>query len=294
MLSDGFALLAPASGGEKRRVIELDRDANRVETRALDWDIPMRIVGTSVGIGLGWQDGRKLKLYILAPDGKPGDVSTWGKNVRQMCDGAATNEHRFGIGWLESDNRVWFVHGPVHRLASDVIEALPAAEPASVTWCGIASAEKNVALLWRDGSRLLMNFCTAKKCTSLVVRVPLDTKDKLLGYGCLRDSCLFAARDKNGNTKLHRVTERGKTIVKTLENATADTGVSVTGVGTGAFAIAYKAKDGQMTIHRITSELGFTNTWHFNDATTTPSLAWADGRLLVTYAPDKAHVLGVR
>ncbi len=293
MLADGFAaLVCPRDGHDSRRVVEYERDGERREEAPLRLDRgDVRLVGTRVGAAVGWQDGKRFKLAILDHDGNPDDTSTWGKNVRQLCDGAASNEYRFGVGWLESDGRVWFVHGPVgdRTLAFDAVMAADAAATAP-SWCGIASAEQNVALLWRDGARLLMNFCTAKKCTTLVVKVPIESKDTLLGYGCVRDACLFATRDKAGTTKLTRVTERGKSIVKTLEHATAETPVAIVGAGQGAFAVSYLAKDGLATIHRVTTELTFTHGWHFNEDGP-GKLAYAEGKLFAVFPSGHAHVV---
>ena len=296
VLSDGFAvLIGPRDVHDSRRVIELDRDGAKQDEMPLRLEREVRLVGTRSGAAVGWQDGKKLKFGSLDSDGNPDDISTWGKNVRQLCDGAASNEHRFAVGWLESDGRVWFVHGPMARIAA--LDAIVAdAGPAKATWCGIASAEQNVALLWREGSRLLMNFCTRKRCTDIVVKVPVGSNDALLGYGCVRDSCLFATRDKHGTTKLLRVTAEGRAIVRTLENATTETPVSIVGAGTRAFAIAYMAKDGLATINRVTVDGAFANVWHFENTRHVPTLAWAGDRLLCALQSEHAgyadyHVL---
>lgn len=284
VLADGFAVLAD------RRMIELDRKGRVQHETTLRLDRrDVRFVGTRAGSAVGWQDGKQVKLAILDADGNPDDVSSWGKRVQKLCDGAATNEHRFGVGWLEADGRVWFVHGPLDRMTVASLVEPPAAK---ASWCGIASAEQNVALLWREGSRLLMNFCTRKQCTSLVVKVPIDTRDALLGYGCVRDSCLFATRDKHGTTKLHRVTERGRAIVKTLEHATPDTAVSIVGAGTRGFALAYRSNDGRTTIQRVGVDGALANVGHL-EASDPPSLAWAGGRLLVALPSGETRVLAL-
>lgn len=279
VIDDGFLAFTPS-----RDVVELDRDAREQHRVRLAVDGDVRLVGTRAGTAVAWQDKRKLKLAIVDADGHPGDPSTWGKNVKQLCDGVASNEYRFGVGWLEADGGVWFVHGPMARTLS----ATSVEPPVKSSWCGIASAAENVALLWRDGGRLLMNFCTAKKCTSLVVKVPIDGKDTLLGYGCVTDACLFAARDKQGNTKLVRVTERGKTIVKPLENV-ADAAISVTGAGTRAFAVSYRGNDNRATIRRVALDGTLTHVWHFADDGTA-AITWAGGKLLVAFA-DKQYAL---
>ena len=286
VLADGFAVLAD------KHVAEYDREGNKQHEMALRLERGnVRFVGTRAGAAVGWQDGKKLKLAVLDSDGNTTDDSTWGKNVKQLCDGAATNEHRFGVGWLEGDGGVWFVHGPMNRLAAEVIDRveLPTTK---ATWCSIASAEQNIALLWREGARILMNFCTKKECTGLVVKVPIDVKDTFLGYGCVRDACLFATRDKHGTTKLHRVPEKGRTLVKALEHARPDSQVSIVGAGTRAFAIAYVSTDGNATIQRVATDGGLTNVWHFN-AEVVPSLAWANDKLFVAMPSRDAWVLAL-
>jgi hypothetical protein len=277
----GFAMLV----GDQ--VIELDANAKVQRKRTLRQGGDVRLVGTRGGAAIGWRDGKHVKLAVLDADGAPKDVSTWGTNAIALCDGAATNEYRFGVGWLEGDGRVWFVHGPAQR----EIASASAVKP---SWCALASAEENIALLWRDGQRLMLNFCTRKECTNLVIKLPIDAKETLLGYGCVRDACLFATRDKHGTTKLYRVDERGRVLVKPLDVATRDTAVEVVGAGRRAFAISYVAKDGQVTIQRVTIDAGLGEVWHFNDTDRAPSLAWRAGKLLVAEHGGKAYVLDVQ
>jgi hypothetical protein len=287
VLSDGFAALFGT------RVVEIDRDGAIEHEMKLGVDAEVRLVGTRGGTAVGWQDGKKLKLGILDSDGNTESVSTWGKKVTRLCDGAATNEYRFGVGWLESDGRVWFVHGPLGTLAGDAVaETSASAEAAKVTWCAIASAERNVTLFWREGDRLLMNFCTAKACSGLIVRVPIGKTDTLLGYGCVSDSCLFATRDDGGAVKLYRISNKGRGLVKPLEQAAAGTAVAIVGAGTRAFAIAYIAKDGLATVQRVTVDGAISNVAHFDHVDEAPpSIAWAGGKLLVVIAPNRIHTV---
>jgi hypothetical protein len=284
VLSDGFGVLAD------KRIREFDRAGNVTHEMPLRLDRGnVRFVGTRAGPAVGWQDGKKLALAILDGDGSPSEASTWGKNVKQLCDGQATNEHRFGVGYLEGDGKVWFVHGPVDRLAADATAVL-APPITKASWCGIASAEQNIVLLFREGARLLMNFCTRRQCESLVVKVPIDTKDTLLGYGCVQDSCLFATRDKHGTTKLHRVTNKGRAITKQLEHARPDSPVAVVGAGTRAFAIAYIATDNNAAIQRVAVDGTLTNVWH-TTGEVAPTLAWAADKLFVAMPSRDAWVL---
>lgn len=284
VLSDGFAVMAA------KMMREYDRAGTRTHETAVRLpDANVRFVGTRGGPAIGWLKDKKLALALVDEDGEPRDTATWGKRVKMLCDGQATNEHRFGVGFLEGDGKVWFVHGPVDRLSADATSIL---EPpvTNASWCGVASAEQNIALLFREGARLLMNFCSRKQCDSLVVKVPVDTKDTLLGYGCVQDSCLFATRDKHGTTTLHRVTNKGRAIKRQLEHARPDSPVSIVGAGTRAFAIAYVATDNNAAIQRVAVDGTFTNVWHWNGEVV-PGLAWAAGKLFVAMPSRDAWVL---
>ena len=287
----GFAaLVGPRDVHDSWRVVEVTRGGETEGQRALRVDGEVRLVGTSQGPAVGWLDGGRLKLATLDEDGRPENVTTWGKRARQLCEGAASNAQRFGIGWLEADGRVWFVHGPLGRLAS----APEATEVATAgTWCGIASAQHNVVLLWREGARLVMNFCGAKSCAN-VINVPLDRGDALLGFGCVGDSCLFAARDKRGVAKLVRVTTKGRAIARTVDDAAADTAISVVGAGSRAFAIAYVASDKRTTIRRVGVDGDFTQVYHLEPADFAPAIAWAADKLVVVltrYRADWTYAL---
>lgn len=277
VLADGFAIMTQRPH-EPHRVIEVSRTGETRHQVTLHRDGDVRFAGNVVG----WQDKTKVVLGVIDDDGGIEQVTTWGKKARQLCAGVATNEHRFGVGWLESNGAVWFVHGPVASSASGVTAAFDTAARAS--WCGIASAGENIALLWREGSRLVMNFCSSTQCGRLVVRVPIHAKDELLGYGCVRDACLFATRDPKGGSRIYRVTESGKTIVKPLEDAAASGPISIVGAGDRAFAIAYATENGTV-VKRITLDGAPTEIRRYVDSRWPINLAWAAGRLLVT-RPD--------
>ena len=100
VLSDGFAVLAD------KVVREYDRAGNKQHEMTLRLERGnVRFAGTRAGSAVGWQDGKKMKLAVLDSNGNTDDSSTWGKNVKQLCDGQATNEHRFGVGFLENDGK---------------------------------------------------------------------------------------------------------------------------------------------------------------------------------------------
>ena len=275
----GFAaLVGPRDVHDSWRIVEVSRTGESEGQRALRVAAQVRLVGTARGPAVGWLDGAHVKLATLDQDGRPENITTWGKRARQLCDGAASNEQRFGIGWLEADGRVWFVHGMLGQLAS----ASEAREVATASeWCGIASADRNIALVWRDNGRLVMNFCGTKGCANELVNVPLDRGDVLLDFGCVGNACLFSVSDKRGDAKLVRVTSKGRVLVRPLPDAARDTGIRVTGAGGGAFALAYLAADRRTTIRRLDLDGNFTHVYHLEAADLAPAIAWAADRLLV-------------
>jgi hypothetical protein len=111
------------------------------------------------------------------------DLETWGKAVRQLCDGVASNDERFAVGWLEADDTVWIVHGPVAagELADTGGLLASSAGLARTDWCGVASAEQNVALLWREADRLVFTMCTKKGCSGLPARFKLERRLPIQG-----------------------------------------------------------------------------------------------------------------
>jgi hypothetical protein len=97
---------------------------------------------------------------------------SWGQDARALCDGAATNDSRFGIGFIDGKGGVWWVHGPVGADAAG--EPLRVAPLASNGWCALASAGDRIAIAWRDRNRLLFNTCTPTKCSALPATIKLS------------------------------------------------------------------------------------------------------------------------
>src|SRR5262249_48060844 len=124
----------------------------------------LRLVGTRIGAVAAWHDDKRVRLVRVEDDA---DVGTWGRSVRQLCDGAASNDAQFGVGWLEANDSVWIVHGPVAadgaaaqaEVLGERAERMPPdAELARNEWCGVASAEQAIALLWRSADRLRLTM----------------------------------------------------------------------------------------------------------------------------------------
>jgi len=277
VFTDGFGVMVGTGTG--RRVIALDRDGHRVRETPVRLAADARMIGTQQGTALGWLDGSKLRVAALADDGTLRHGRAFGRSVRQLCAGVASNDLRFGIAYLEADGRVWFVHGPKTTSAASVPLPVTAAT-ARTEWCGIASAHDNIALLWRTHERTYMTLCTRKECSRLTTRVPIEN-ERLLGVGCVGDGCLFASRDGTGHTLLRYVTQAGKISRWSLDAARADAGVHVVGAGDRAFAIAYVGHDGAATVVRLGPDGRLASVWRDPAIEHAPALAWSTERLLI-------------
>jgi hypothetical protein len=270
--SDGFLIAHGAACSW--RVATIDTHGNRTDDIALDRSGDVRVVGTTAGAAAAWQDGKRIKLASV---GTGKELGSWGKAVQHLCDGVASNDARFAVGWLEADQTVWIVHGPTSR------QALAAAVAPKTDWCGVASAEDNVAMLWRENDRLLLTMCNEKGCSSLVAGFGLERKLPVIGFGCVEDSCLVAARDAAGAARLALVTTRAKTQwTKPLERAKS--AISIVGVGNRSFAAAYATRDGAEVV-RVARDGTMTSVWR-GAVATAPVVSWSSGRLLVAYMRD--------
>jgi len=292
VLSDGFvAVFGEASG---RRVYELDRRGGKQRVVPLRLDGDARVVGTRGGTAVGWQAGNKVKLGVLASSGDIEDVSTWGKKVVRLCDGAASNDRRFGVGWLEADGGVWLVHGPVEQgVRTEAIEVAADATTAKPSWCGIASADEDIALIFRDGRKLMMNLCTRRECKRHVTRVPVADNATLLAFGCARAACLFASRDNQGAIRILRVTENGRVASRAFAEAAPDTQMSIIGTSR-QFAVSYVAADGLPTVSVLDLDLRVSVLSYFSDTDEAPSLAFGAELMLVATRQGLFHVIPLR
>jgi hypothetical protein len=287
VLLDGFAFAQPAPGGDGYRVVDVDPAGHARRERTLPPTGELRVVGTRIGAAAAWQDGTRLRLARVEDDR---DMGTWGRSVRQMCDGVASNATRFAVGWLEGDDTVWFVHGPLAAAAEGADEAdAMLAEPVSIgagpftrnDWCGVASAEDKIALLWRDADRLSLTMCSHKACSNLPVSFKLEQRIPVLGVGCLRTACLLATPDDAGTTRITLVTTTGRSKwTHTLEGASGP--VSIVGVGDRAFAVGY-ATQGGARVDRFDRNGRVGPVWRDPASPRPPALAWSSGRLLVAH-----------
>lgn len=279
VLSDGFALY------DGHRVVEIDRDGKQRAQHPLAHDGELRLAGTSVGPVVGWLESKKLRL-VHVPSGED---SVWGTSARMLCDGVATNDERFAIAFLEGDNRIMFIHGDTNRRSAFSVDApLSVAHVAPGGWCGVASAKDRIALLWRDRDRLFFVTCTRKQCGGLPGSVALDRNETLLGFGCVRDACLLAIRDRAGKSRLQLVTESGsKKWTKPLPTRVLE--VSIVGAGDNAFAVGFVGAS-ETEVGRVDRKGTVTPLWSGPARKHAPALAWSRDVLLVA-SPGGAPAL---
>jgi len=304
VLADGFAALP---GGD--RIALFDEGAGRRGDLAVD-DAPAnaRVVGVGGHVGLVWRDGKRVAVAVVGEDGQLEQPTKFGKRVASMCQGVATNEHRFGVAWLESDGSVWFVHGPTsprgageavgpgshgshgsHGIeAIEALEALeatagaPFAEPPKPEICMIASAHDKLALLYTEGSRTTLVLC-GRSCAA-PRRIELPRKAEVLGFGCTRGGCAIATRAETGATLATWVTPQGRAQwTKPLPHASERAAVALAGTG-AQVAIAYATANEPVVV--TASPAGAIATVWQGASDAAPSLAHAAGRLFVARLVD--------
>lgn len=287
VLPDGFVVMHGGAGA--RRVVVMDPSGEERYDAPFTVRADARVVGARVGAVVGWHDRDKVQLAHVDDEGSLLHPSTWGKSAQKLCAGVASNDDRFAIGWLEGDGAVWFVHGPLAAAGAADDVPIEIHDPLKASWCAIASAEQNVALLWRSKKNYNLLFCTAKSCGGYFARVDVDPQDTILGVGCLRDSCMIASRGQRGPVRLHHVSLTGKvkwsrTLAVGVEEA------AIVGVGDRGFAVA-TAGQGAVQVQRFTLEGAATPVWH--GAGAAPSLAWSKGQLAVATAHGREVVTEV-
>src|SRR5262245_18964316 len=200
VLSDGFAAI-----DGRGRIALLDEEAGRRrEIAVAGAPAGARVVGLAGDVGLAWRDGKRVAVAVVDDDGRLEGTTRFGKRVASMCEGVASNEHRFGVAWFEADGSIWFVHGPTspQEVAGEELR------PAKADFCAIASAHDRIGLLWTEGSRTTLALC-GRQCTS-ARRVELPKKDAVLGFGCTRAGCVVATRSPDGDAQATWVTLQGK------------------------------------------------------------------------------------
>jgi hypothetical protein len=284
VLANGFAIY------DGHDVVELDRKGKQRKQHRFEHSGDVRLVGTAVGPAAGRIRNRKFELVRVST----GKGSAWGQSARLLCEGAATNDERFAVGWIEGDDGLTFVHGDLKTKRSDETEDLTVEQIGAMTvgrrnWCGIASAQDKIALFWRDSDRLFIGTCTRKKC-ELPGAVAFDRNQTLLGFGCLRNACLLAARDRSSKTRLMYVTESGAVKwQKPLDTSLLE--VSIIGAGENAFAVGYGV-EGATNVVRVDRKGAITPIWQGSAAKHAPALAWSRDQLLVAHTGSEPHLVG--
>jgi hypothetical protein len=289
VLSTGFAFMDGAP--TDRHIVTVDWDGANAKRRAVPVVAPeARMIGTGAGVAVGWLEKSKLHLARVTGDGELGEVSHWGKRVKRLCARTVSNEHLYGIGWLENDGTVWVVYGAMKTQLAAAGATVDDAAATRTVWCGVAAAGKKVALLWSDQhNRMNINFCDPKAgCTT--ARVPLSKKETFAGIACHEKRCLMVARDAKGtaNAGWFSVPQGKLTWWKPLTDATPDTAFSLTAAGDNAFAVGYVTREGATAI-RVIESGSMVRAWADPYSTDAPELAWSNDRLLVAHR----HASGV-
>jgi hypothetical protein len=279
-----------------RRVTELATDG------AVEWQATSklpeesRVVGTGRGIAAVWRDGHRLIVAGIEDDGDlSSDRQSFGKKVRRMCDGTASNDGRWGVAFLEGDGKLWVVHGLTdrERTASEAtIEVAVAPAAQRTSWCAVASGGDNIVLIWRRGNRVFMTECTRKECSGFAPNIPdALARETILGAGCLKKGCGFATRDGNGKTRVTYVDDKGRQKWSAaLGDARPGTAIDVIGAGDRQLAVAYATERGAVVV-RLDGKGAAAPVWRAaDDDATVPGLAWSRGRLLVARTRDGALV----
>jgi hypothetical protein len=275
VLADGFA----AIDGDGRITL-LDEEARR-RRRLVVTGAPAgaRVVGVAGQVGLVWRDGKRVAVATVDDDGDLGGTTKFGKRVAAMCEGVATNDHRFGVAWFEADGSVWFVHGPTSPQGA--AGAATAAEapilPAKADFCAIASAHDKIALLFTQGSRTTLALC-GRQCAGR--RLELPKKSAVLGFGCTRGGCAIAMRGgAGGGVQVTWVTPQGKAQwTKPLPHASPDTQVALAGTG-AQVAIAY-ATSNEPVVVTVSASGAIATVWQ-GASDGLPSIVHSAGKLLV-------------
>ncbi|MCB9570813.1 MAG: hypothetical protein H6709_01850 [Kofleriaceae bacterium] len=287
----GFVALDGPAGA--RRVVAIDRDGHAAAPVRLALPAESRAIGASDHVGVVWRDGARIAVAGV-DDGALGEPYHFGTRVERMCDGTASNDRRWGVGWRERDGRVWIVFGPTFRDGAGVADATatarvataPAATATDLTWCAVASGDDQIVLFWRErGGDLSMNFCDRKRCSPLAPRLPpAISRATLLAVGCLRKGCGFVTRDRDDAIRLRWVVADSGRLkwTTTLPGARADTTATLVGAGDRQLALAYVAADGAH-VARVDAKGALTELWHGADATA-PALMWSQGQLLLAHA----------
>jgi len=276
VLGDRFGVV---DGPDTNRTMTiLDRAGERVRKVELDPLAPdIRMVGTGGGPAAVWIDAGKIVFQMIGSDGRRGASEKFGSKAAMLCEGSASNEQRFGVGWMEKDGRIWFVHGNGAASAESVAAASVDdgdADAPKPKWCGIASADEDIALVWPDGNKLAVNMCSRKRCESTVTTIKVDPAS-VRGFGCIYDGCLVATSD--GNVSLFSLKKGKKLWTRELPGARRGERMPIAGRN-GQLVVAYQS-DGFVQAVRVDATGDLVTLLHADGDT--PSVALARDRVIV-------------
>lgn len=281
VLPDGFALMegSPAD----RHVVTVDRDGAHELRRA----VPVvatdaRMVGTPGGPAVGWVERDKLHFARITGDGELGEVSRWGKRVKQLCAGSVRDENQYGVGWLEADGSVWVLFGAMKQRVTPVTP--PATSTTRTAWCAVTGAGQKVALVWADHrNRVEVSVCDSKRC-SIAATVPVAKSSQLEQIACHDTRCAMVVKDARGAAGLgwFELATGKLRWAKPLADATPDTAFSITAAGPRAFVVGYVTREGATAV-RVIESGSMVRAWADPYAQETPALAWAQDVLLVAH-----------
>lgn len=280
VLADGFAVLDTRTASS---ATEIDRDGHQRRRTPLSIKGDTRLVGSRAGVTLGYLQREKLELAFIDKAGEVTPSQQFGKNVAKICDGAATNDHRFAIGWMETGGGLWLVHGHVGAKATELLHDGPAVV-ASSAWCGMRSAGEYVALMWLDRVTVNVLMCSDRECSRFVTPMKIERGAKVLDVACQEGGCVLATRTSTRPLDLTSYNLRGKKLwSRSWHQVDPRADVHLVAAGDRSFALA--ATTSEVTfVDRILATTGSSQReWVHPHTTSAPALAWSRDQLLLAY-----------
>lgn len=281
VLSDGFAVMDGAPGD--RHVVTVNREGAQNSRRA----VPViatdaRMVGTPSGPAIGWVERDKLHFARVTGDGELGEVSRWGKRVKELCYGSVRDENQYGVGWLEADGSVWVLFGAMKQQIAAV--SPPPASATRTAWCAVTGAGSKVALVWGDQrNRVEISVCDSKRC-SIAATVPVARSSQLERIACHDTRCAMVVKDARGAAGLgwFELATGKLRWAKPLADAAPGTSFSIAAAGPNAFVVGYATREGATAV-RVIESGSMVRAWADPYAQEAPALAWASDVLLVAH-----------
>lgn len=285
--SDGFLVLERSP---LQRVIPVGRNGGAGESIHLPrLPTDARLVGLRGGDrALVYQAGRRIQVDAVGSDGELTKLAEFGTRVHGLCDGMASNEHRFAVAWTEIDGSVWMVHGPTGATAEVSRIATPPRQP---SYCGAAMAGERVALLWQDGQTVEINLCNDRGCKH-ATSFKLTGGRQAKAFGCTPSACAVAAQTPDGATDLGWIGAKGKIKwAKRIEVAPRSE-LSIVGAGDQHIIVGHMRSEGEASM-LLADESGRIATLWVGAADAAPWLVWSRDRLLFARHVGGQLALGI-